>query len=192
MHPGLSALASRMLDVDSMPWEPTRFPGIEIKTLLKDTETGLLTTLVKMAPGARLPDHEHVEIEQTWILEGSLADQEGEVTAGNYVWRPAGSRHEAWSPNGGLFLAFFGKPNRFHDTEGGRRHLRPDVRGLSASVPRPRAIGHSEVQATARCARARRRPIACPCTAHPDTASPHFSPGCGALRNAGWRILDDA
>ena len=37
---GLSALASRMLDVDSMPWESTRFPGIEIKTLLKDTETG--------------------------------------------------------------------------------------------------------------------------------------------------------
>ena len=97
---GLSALASRMLDVDSMPWESTRFPGIEIKTLLKDTETGLLTTLVKMAPGARLPDHEHVEIEQTWILEGSLADHEGEITAGNYVWRPAGSRHEAWSPNG--------------------------------------------------------------------------------------------
>ena len=116
---GLSALASRMLDVDSMPWESTRFPGIEIKTLLKDTETGLLTTLVKMAPGARLPDHEHVEIEQTWILEGSLADHEGEITAGNYVWRPAGSRHEAWSPNGGLFLAFFCKPNRFYDTEGG-------------------------------------------------------------------------
>ena len=116
---GLSALASRMLDVDSMPWEPTRFPGIEIKTLLKDTETGLLTTLVKMAPGARLPDHEHVEIEQTWILQGSLADHEGEVTAGNYVWRPAGSRHEAWSPSGGLFLAFFCKPNRFYDTEGG-------------------------------------------------------------------------
>ena len=108
-----------MLDVDSMPWESTRFPGIEIKTLLKDPETGLLTTLVRMAPGARLPDHEHVEIEQTWILEGSLADHEGEVSAGNYVWRPAGSRHEAWSPNGGLFLAFFCKPNRFYDTEGG-------------------------------------------------------------------------
>ena len=98
---GLSALASRMLDIEAMPWEPTRFPGIEIKTLLKDTETGLLTTLVKMAPGARLPDHEHVDIEQTWILEGSLADHEGEVTAGNYVWRPAGSRHEAVVPGTG-------------------------------------------------------------------------------------------
>ena len=32
---------------------------------------------------------------------------------------PPASRHEAWSPGGGLFLAFFCKPNRFYDTEGG-------------------------------------------------------------------------
>jgi hypothetical protein len=36
----------------------------------------------------------------------------------DYVWRPAGSRHEAWSPRGGLMLAVFVKPNRFF-REGG-------------------------------------------------------------------------
>ena len=30
-----------------------------------------------MAPGATLPDHEHVLIEQTYVLEGSLVDKEG-------------------------------------------------------------------------------------------------------------------
>ena len=39
------------------------------------------------------PLHEHVEVEQTYVLEGSIVDAEGEVSAGNYVWRPRGNRH---------------------------------------------------------------------------------------------------
>ena len=117
-HSGLADLASRYVDVDELPWESTRFDGVEIKTLMIDRESGLLTTLVRMAPGATLPDHEHVAIEQTYVLEGSLVDHEGEVRAGEYVWRPGGSRHEATAPNGGLFLSFFLKPNRFFDADG--------------------------------------------------------------------------
>ena len=49
------------------------------------------------------------------MLEGSILDDEGEVTAGNYVWRPAGNRHEAVAPNGALVLGMFLKPNRFLD-----------------------------------------------------------------------------
>jgi anti-sigma factor ChrR (cupin superfamily) len=33
-----------------------------------DRASGLLTMLLKMAPGAKLPDHEHVLIEQTYVL----------------------------------------------------------------------------------------------------------------------------
>ena len=117
-HDNLELLSSRFVDVESLPWEPTEFPGVEAKTLLVDEATGLLTALMRMAPGARLPDHEHVRIEQTLILEGHLVDVDGEVTAGNYVWRPAGSRHEAWSPRGGLMLAVFVKPNRFFRESG--------------------------------------------------------------------------
>ena len=97
-HAGLPALASRYVDVDALPWVPTRFKGVEMKTLMEDKETGLLTALVRFAPGATLPDHEHVELEQTWVLEGALEDEEGVVAAGNYVWRPAGSRHDARAP----------------------------------------------------------------------------------------------
>jgi len=38
--------------------------GIEIKVLVEDKESGLLTTLLRMAPGACLPDHQHIRIEQ--------------------------------------------------------------------------------------------------------------------------------
>ena len=112
-------LASRFVDVERLSWEKTAYQGIEQKTLLVDKRTGLITALMRMAPGARLPDHEHVEIEQTYVLEGSLQCPEGECRAGQFVWRPAGSRHEAWAgPEGGLFLAMFQVPNKFFGRDG--------------------------------------------------------------------------
>lgn len=118
-HAGLAPLASRFVEVATLPWEKTRFPGVEMKTLLVDRESGVVTSLMKFAPGSRLPDHEHVLIEQTYVLEGSLVCGEGECKAGDYVWRPAGSRHEAWAgAQGGLMLAIFQIPNRFHEKDG--------------------------------------------------------------------------
>ena len=82
----LPASVSRAVAVDDLPWHPTPFPGIEQKILLRDEERGLITALVRMAPGARLPLHEHADVEQTYVLEGSLADDEGnETTAGNFI-----------------------------------------------------------------------------------------------------------
>lgn len=114
-HADLGALASRYVDVASLPWTPTKYPGVEIKVLMEDKGSGLLTALFRWQPGSKLPLHEHVEIEQTYVLEGSFEDDEGEARAGDFVWRPAGSRHEARSPNGALVLAFFLRPNRFFD-----------------------------------------------------------------------------
>ena len=48
-----------------MEWKKTRFPGCEVKGLLVDKQTGLVTALMRLAPGAVPPDHEHVKIEQT-------------------------------------------------------------------------------------------------------------------------------
>lgn len=112
-----SPLDSRYVNVDELPWKPTPTPGIDMKILLQDKDTGLLTALFRWAPGTELALHEHVEVEQTYVLEGSIVDAEGEVTAGNYVWRPRGNRHVARSPRGALVLSFFLKPNVFIDAE---------------------------------------------------------------------------
>jgi anti-sigma factor ChrR (cupin superfamily) len=109
----LAALDSRYVETTSLPWKPTLTPGIDMKILLEDKESGLLTALFRWQPGTQLPLHEHVEIEQTYVLEGSVVDEEGEVRAGDYVWRPKGNRHLARSPNGALVLSFFLKPNKF-------------------------------------------------------------------------------
>ena len=118
-HGKLPPLASRFVQVDALPWQQSRYAGIETKTLIADAASGLLTSLLRMAPGARLPDHEHVEVEQTWVLEGSLECGEGRCTAGNFVWRPAGSRHDAWAGlEGALLLGMFQIPNRFFEEDG--------------------------------------------------------------------------
>jgi anti-sigma factor ChrR (cupin superfamily) len=118
-HAKLPPMASRFVDVAALPWEKSRYPGCETKTLVVDRESGLLTILLRMAPGALLPDHEHVRVEQTYVLEGSLVCGEGVCGAGEFVWRPAGSRHAAWAgPEGGLMLGMFQMPNRFFDADG--------------------------------------------------------------------------
>ncbi len=118
-------LATRYLDVPNMDWEPTKFPGIQIKVLYADDE-GMTTALFKLEPGAVVPMHEHTAIEQTYVLEGTLEDHEGVCGPGQFCWRPAGNMHEAVAPNGAVILGMFLKPNRFAEgqkffTEDGER-----------------------------------------------------------------------
>lgn len=103
---------STYLDVSKIDWEATKYPGVSTKTLYRDA-AGRQTTLTRMAPGARLPKHRHVGIEQSFVLEGTLVDGDGPCTAGNFVWRRAGSVHEAWSPDGCVVLGVFEAPNEF-------------------------------------------------------------------------------
>ena len=97
---------SHLVRPRNMEWKKTRFPGCEVKTLMFDAKTGLMTALMRFAPGAVLPDHEHVNIEQTYVLEGRLVDKEGpaegiEAKEGEFIWREPGSRHSAWCPRAG-------------------------------------------------------------------------------------------
>lgn len=111
---------SHIVDVLGMPWTPSSFPGIEQKVLFNDPASGMSTVLVKMAPGAQVPLHSHMGIEQAYVIEGSVVDHDGEVTAGNYAWRDVGNTHVNKSPNGAIVLGFFTKPNVFFS---GKEHM---------------------------------------------------------------------
>jgi quercetin dioxygenase-like cupin family protein len=103
---------SHYIDIASTPWQPAPSGTGEMKVLFADASTGMTTILFSVPPGTVIPFHEHPEIEQTYVLDGRLVDDEGECTAGNYVWREAGSRHEAYAPDGATFIAFFLKFSR--------------------------------------------------------------------------------
>ena len=68
---------SHLVKPADMEWKPTRFPGCEVKTLMMDPKTGLMTALMRFAPGAVLPDHEHVNIEQTYVRGRELGNRAG-------------------------------------------------------------------------------------------------------------------
>ncbi len=105
----LGALASRFVNIDAVPWIDTA-PGNKMKVLYHDPATDMLTILTKLEPGAGIPEHLHEDLEQTLVLEGSLVDQEGACTAGNFVVRAKGSRHAPVAPEGCTMLVFFMKP----------------------------------------------------------------------------------
>jgi anti-sigma factor ChrR (cupin superfamily) len=104
---------STYVDVVKMAWSPSKFPGIETKVLYAEAPGGMSALLFRLAPGAEVPLHEHTGIEMTYIIEGSLEDDEGSATAGNFVWRPAGNTHVAKAPNGAVILGVFTSPNHF-------------------------------------------------------------------------------
>lgn len=106
--------ASHLIAASQMDWVPTGIDKIDMKVLYKDDE-GRSTIMFKMAPGAVVPLHEHTKLEQTFVLEGSLEDDEGVCGAGDFVWRPAGNTHVAHAPNGAVILSIFTAPNRFLD-----------------------------------------------------------------------------
>ena len=105
----LGALASRFIETESVPWIEMS-PGNKMKVIYHDPATDMLTILSRLEPGAGIPAHVHEDLEQTFVLEGSLLDAEGECTAGNFVIRAKGSRHAPTAPNGCTMLVFFLKP----------------------------------------------------------------------------------
>src|ERR1044071_9355657 len=105
----LAALASRFINTDSVPWVETG-PGNKMKVIFNDPATGLLTILSKLEPGAGIPAHVHEDLEQTYVLEGSLVDAEDASSAGDFLIRANASRHSPVAPNGCTMLVFFLKP----------------------------------------------------------------------------------
>jgi anti-sigma factor ChrR (cupin superfamily) len=105
----LGALASRFIETDALPWIENA-PGHKSKVIHYDPKTEMLTIISRLEPGAGIREHTHEDMEQTYVLEGSLVDDEGECTAGNFVIRAKGSRHAPTAPNGCTMLVFFLKP----------------------------------------------------------------------------------
>ena len=72
----------------------TPVPGLFIKLLWRDPETGFYTRLIKAKPGWREhPLAHHPVFEEAYCLEGEFDYNFGTMTPGQYFFRPAGVRH---------------------------------------------------------------------------------------------------
>lgn len=96
----------------TLGWEPFR-KGIEISWLYRNGEDGPAAAFLRYAPGAAVPEHEHVGFEHILVLEGAQIDENGEHAAGALVINPPGTHHSVQSPEGCLVLAIWERPVRF-------------------------------------------------------------------------------
>ncbi len=56
--------------------------------------------LVRLAPGAAVPTHDHPAGEELFVLDGGCDDDHGSYAAGSWVRYPPGSRHALTSKQG--------------------------------------------------------------------------------------------
>jgi anti-sigma factor ChrR (cupin superfamily) len=94
---------SQIIAVTDVPWQET-MPGIRQKALWSDPATKRRAMMSRFEPGAKLPTHRHVGDEILFVIEGSITDEGGTVTAGNVGYRPDGCIHNVSSKNGATVL----------------------------------------------------------------------------------------
>lgn len=96
---------SRIFALSELPWRDT-LPGVRQKLIWEDKPADRRAVLALFEPGAKLPRHRHTGEELLYIVEGSHADESGEVATGNMSIRPNGCTHSVNSRNGAISLAF--------------------------------------------------------------------------------------
>jgi anti-sigma factor ChrR (cupin superfamily) len=97
---------------DSLPFTPFR-PGVERHMLYDTGNDGPSAALLRYAPGAEVPPHQHIGYEHIIVLSGAQEDERGRYPAGAMVINPPGTQHHVRSPEGCLVLAIWNRPVRF-------------------------------------------------------------------------------
>jgi anti-sigma factor ChrR (cupin superfamily) len=116
--------SSEYISVAARAWEQRR-PGVHWKVLHE--EDGRRTVLVRYDAGAVVPRHRHLGDEQIFVIEGSVTDDTGTCTAGDFARRPPGCVHTVRSPGGALVLAVM---------SGGTEPVPEPGRAQAAAFPR--------------------------------------------------------
>jgi anti-sigma factor ChrR (cupin superfamily) len=91
-------------------WRELKIPGVSVKALRRDHDTGGSTALVRLAPGAKFPAHNHPAGEEVFVLEGDVLIGPDRLQAGDYLYTPPDGQHAASSQDGCVFLVTLPRP----------------------------------------------------------------------------------
>jgi anti-sigma factor ChrR (cupin superfamily) len=108
----LSELFGPEQDFSKYTWEPFR-AGVEISRIYGDGQSGPAAALLRYAPGAQIPAHEHTGFEHIVVLSGSQRDDRGTYGAGSCLIHANGTQHVVTSPDGCVVLALWYSPVTF-------------------------------------------------------------------------------
>lgn len=85
-------------------WVETEDEGVCYKLLFADRKLGTYTTLLRLQPGARIPRHRHLGVEQCLVLEGDLSAGSVKMSAGDFNCSLPNSIHDEIATEGGALL----------------------------------------------------------------------------------------
>ena len=97
--------------LDGLVFEAFR-EGVTICHLQRSVQGAAALALLRYAPGAAVPLHEHMGRETILVLEGSQSDEHGTYRPGTVVVNQTGSVHSVWSEEGCVVLISWEKPVR--------------------------------------------------------------------------------
>jgi predicted ChrR family anti-sigma factor len=103
---------SAAYSASSYDWRPLR-AGVDVAMLYGGGNDDPAAALLRYAPGAQVPLHEHRGYEHILILRGSQSDEHGEYGPGELIISPPGTRHSVTSKDGCLALAIWETPVKF-------------------------------------------------------------------------------
>lgn len=89
----------------------------------ESAESGHATSFVSYQAGAFFPEHQHIQGEEIYVIDGVFSDENGDYPAGSYIRNPAGSYHSPFSKHG---CTLFVKLNQFQIDDHQQIVLKPD------------------------------------------------------------------
>src|SRR5260370_33883710 len=95
---------AQIIEVAEIAWESIT-PMIKAKMIWSDPAPKRRAQLTRFEPGASLSMHRHVGDELLYVIEGSISDESGTVSAGSVGYRPDGCVHTVTSKNGATVFA---------------------------------------------------------------------------------------
>ena len=103
-------LISTVVRRDEAEWRALPAPGVSMKVLREDKDTGEWTAVFRFVAGARFPARDHPGGEQVFVLEGDLQIGGNRLKAGDYLYTPPPGKHAVSTEGGWLLLATALKP----------------------------------------------------------------------------------
>jgi anti-sigma factor ChrR (cupin superfamily) len=93
-------------------WQPFR-QGVEICKLYGEENKGPAAALLRYAPGAIVPLHQHTGYEHILVLSGSQSDDHAVYGEGTLIISKPGTLHSVSSAGGCIVLAIWNSPVEF-------------------------------------------------------------------------------
>lgn len=97
-------VGSVLIRANQLEWRSAGVPGVMMKRLFVDKQTGSVTSLLKVEPGAVYPAHRHAGLEHTYVIDGDVIFDDHELDTGDYEVAMASTDHSTVTTKEGCLL----------------------------------------------------------------------------------------